>query len=265
MKPLDLRVLFEDEHILACYKPPQIATQSCSIRTPDIVSLAKNYLSGHPVTHAPYRGGQASSDKVYPSGHPVMHAPYRGGRTSSDKVYLGIIHRLDQPVSGILVFAKTPFAAKLLSAQLADGGFGKYYRALVENAPNAPSGIVANYLVRDGRTNTSRICTQDTPGAKYASLKYTTVKKGHELFSPQQNRTDSSQSRAELDICLDTGRHHQIRVQLTGLGCPIVGDTKYNPNAARQGGKQTLCLCAYKLEFAHPKTNERLHFELGTG
>lgn len=243
MKPLNFRVLFEDNHILACYKPPQIATQSCSIHTPDMVSLVKNHLAGHP----------------------VMHAPGRGGRTSSDKVYLGVIHRLDQPVSGILVFAKTPSAAKNLSAQLTNGSFGKYYRALVENAPSAPSGIVTNYLVRDGRTNTSRICAQDTPDAKYASLTYKTVEKGHEFFSPQQDRADSSQPRAELDICLDTGRHHQIRVQLAGLGCPIVGDTKYNPNAARQGGKQTLCLCAYKLEFAHPKTNERLHFELGTG
>ena len=75
---------------------------------------------------------------------------------------------------------------------------------------------MSNFVLLDGRTNTSRICAQDTPDAKYASLTYKTVEKGHEFFSPQQDRADSSQPRAELDICLDTGRHHQI-MQITDV------------------------------------------------
>lgn len=250
MKPLNFRVIFEDKHILACYKPPQIATQSCSIRTPDMVSLAKNHLAGT-------KAASASSER------PTNCSG--GRRASSGEIYLGVIHRLDQPVGGILVFAKTPSAAKNLSAQLAAGGFGKYYRALVDGVPDAPTGTVTDYLVRDGRTNMSRICAKDTPGAKYASLKYSIVEQEHALFRSQKDTADPSLPRTELDICLDTGRHHQIRVQLAGLGCPIVGDAKYNLNTPRKNSRQYLCLCAYKLTFTHPKTNEPLQFELGTG
>ena len=235
MKPLNLQAFFEDEHVLVCYKPPKIATQSCIINAPDMVSLIKNHLSRD--------------------------------RLSSKEPYLAVIHRLDQPVSGILVFAKTPFAAKQLNEQLRNHGFGKYYRAVVEKAPATPEGTVINYLIKDSKTNTSKICQENTPGAKFARLHYKTIEKGQGLFNLGRSKFKFTPSQIELEIKLDTGRHHQIRVQLAGLGCPIVGDTKYNPLASGHDQKnwQELCLCAYKLEFRHPKTNEPMCFELDRG
>ena len=125
-----LNILYEDPHILVCVKPHGIATQSKSIRYPDMGSLIKNHLA-----------------KSSGSRNPGSAEPY-----------LAVIHRLDQPVAGILVFAKTPAAAKDLNKQLQNQGFGKYYRALVANTPSTKEGTLENYMVKDARTNTSRIC-----------------------------------------------------------------------------------------------------------
>ena len=239
MKPLNLQAFYEDEHIIVCFKPPRFATECCKIGSPDMVSLVKNHLSQT--------------------------------KNTSGEPYLSVIHRLDQPVSGILVFAKTPFAAKNLNRQLTHNGFGKYYRALVDGIPAESEGTLENYLVKDGRTNISRVCTKDTPGEKYARLHYKILKRGHPIFNWGRGifkNAPSPTEPAELDIRLDTGRHHQIRVQLAAAGCPIIGDTKYNPNfsdKARQTEQkewQDIRLCAYKLEFRHPKTNKPMHFEI---
>lgn len=220
-----LNILYEDNHILVCEKPSGIAVQSRRIGTADMESLLKNHI---------FREGNGQRPP-----------------------YLAVIHRLDQPVRGILVFAKTPFSAKELNRQLTDGSFGKYYRALVDGIPSKPEGILTDYMIKNGRTNLSSICAKDQPGAKQARLTYHTVAP-EELFFPAPA---ASSHQTELEIKLDTGRHHQIRCQLAHLGCPIVGDAKYNPNAQR---RTTICLCAYKLEFRHPKTKEKLTFKLST-
>ena len=189
MKP---HILYEDQDIIVCLKPAGIPTQTSRPGLPDMVSILKNHIY------------QNSAHKKQP--------------------YLAVIHRLDQPVEGLLVFAKTPAAAKELNRQLQSFGFG-------------------NYLVKDGRTNTSRICTEETPGAKVARLSYHIAK------------TTAEFSLAEIH--LDTGRHHQIRVQMAHLGCPIAGDRKYGPN---QTSFSQLQLFACRLEFAHPKTKKHMEF-----
>ena len=224
-----LNILYEDPHILVCVKPHGIATQSKSIRYPDMVSLIKNHLA-------------KSSGSRNPS---------------SAEPYLAVIHRLDQPVAGILVFAKTPAAAKDLNKQLQNQGFGKYYRALIANTPSTKEGTLENYIVKDARTNTSRICSAKENGSKIARLHYDTVPVTDWLFT-----APAAFHGTELEIHLDTGRHHQIRVQLASVGCPIVGDTKYNQELSDTTGWQTIRLCAYKLDFKHPITHKTMHFQL---
>lgn len=224
-----LNILYEDPHILVCVKPHGIATQSKSIRYPDMVSLIKNHLA-----------------KSSGSRNPGSAEPY-----------LAVIHRLDQPVAGILVFAKTPAAAKDLNKQLQNQGFGKYYRALVANTPSTKEGTLENYMVKDARTNTSRICSAKENGSKIARLHYDTVPVTNWLFT-----APAAFHGTELEIHLDTGRHHQIRVQLASVGCPIVGDTKYNQELSDTTGWQTIRLCAYKLDFKHPITHKTMHFQL---
>ena len=221
------KILYEDSHIIVCKKPAGIPTQTKRIGTHDLVSLLKNHLA-------------ASA----PSGK----APY-----------LAVIHRLDQPVSGILVFAKTPAAAKALTQQLTRQGFGKYYRALVEGIPPHQEDTPENYLVKDPKSNTSHVCEKNTPGAKLARLHYKIVKKGQGFFNRGRGIFKNTTAPIELEIHLDTGRHHQIRVQLAAMGCPIIGDSKYNPNA---DSGQPLMLCACRLEFSHPVTKEKLAFQL---
>lgn len=228
-----LEILYEDNHIIVCVKPHGIATQSSNLRSVDMVSLLKNHIKEQ--------------------------------NKSGKDPYIAVIHRLDQPVAGILVFAKTPFAAKELNKQLQNKGFGKYYRTLVNSPPPAPEGTLENYLVKDAVNNTSRICDKNTPNAKFARLYYKLIKKGQGYFNWGRSNSNFTPSPIELEIILDTGRHHQIRVQLAHIGCPIIGDTKYNPDTKNNSEWQYLMLCAYKLCFRHPKTNKEMNFSLSIG
>lgn len=226
MNKTNLNILYEDSHIIVCIKPHGIATQSKQIGSPDMVNLIKKHI--------------------------FLNSPDKG------EPYLAVIHRLDQPVKGILVFAKTPFAAKELNKQLTSQGFGKYYLAAVEGKLPAPEGTLENYLVKDKRTNLSRVCDKNTSDAKLARLHY-------RALSYDQNKIllgEYQPGTTPVEIKLDTGRHHQIRVQFSHIGCPLVGDTKYNKTLIGQKGWREIALCAYKLEFFHPKTGKPMHFIL---
>ena len=160
----------------------------------------------------------------------------------------GVVHRLDQPVSGVMVFAKTKEAAAALGRQIASGLADKFYYAVTDGVPEAGKGQFTDYLLRDGRTNTSAVVESSTPGAKRAELSYEVLE--------QKN------GRAVLRIHLGTGRHHQIRVQLAHAGMPIVGDRKYNFKENMKLSGEPLCLCSYKIGFRHPKTRRNLAFEI---
>lgn len=207
---MKLDILYEDKDIIVCVKPAGIATQSSRIGTPDMVSLLKNHL--HQTT---------------PGKQP----------------YLAVIHRLDQPVTGLLVFAKNKKAAAELNHQLTTAGFGKHYLARLSSIPALEEANLTDYMIQDRRTNTSRVCPPDTPGAKEARLHYKIIAK--------------DEHSAVADITLDTGRHHQIRVQMSHLGCPILCDTKYGSSVSGQ-----LQLFAYRLTFRHPTTKKPLEFTL---
>ena len=204
---MELEVLFEDEDLLVCYKPAGIATQTAKTTEQDMVSLIRNYRA----------------DK-------------------GEDTYVGVIHRLDQPVEGVLVFAKNAAAAAILCKELKQRQFAKYYYAIVTRENLPPSGVLEDYVVKDGRKNRAMIVKESHPRGKKAVLHYQVV-----------NKIDD---RSLLDIRLDTGRFHQIRVQLAGRTAPILGDVKY-------GGTKTgqpLCLCSYRLQFTHPVSEEGMDF-----
>ena len=211
---MNLRILHEDEHVIVCYKPAGIATQTAKMGAQDMESLLKNYL---------YK-----KEKKMP--------------------YIAVIHRLDQPVEGILVFAKTPFAAKELNKGLQGAGFGKYYKAVVCGIPKEKKATLEDYLVKDGKTNTSRVGKKDEAEAKKAVLSYEVLRQ--------------EADKALVQIKLETGRHHQIRVQMANMGCPIWGDTKYNSGENVDKSWKNIALCAYHLEIVHPKTKKKMTFEI---
>lgn len=211
-------ILYEDPSLLVCIKPAGVPTQSSQIQVPDMVSLLKNHL---------VLSGCAAPGK---------------------EPYLATIHRLDQPVEGILVFGKTPAAAKELSRQLQAGQFQKYYYALLSAAPSHHSGSLEDFLIKEPRGNISKICSANTPGAKKALLDYKIIDTKKDIPLP-----------VLVEIHLHTGRHHQIRVQMAHAGCPLVGDTKY-VTAGATVSSQPLSLCARRLCFLHPKTKKEMDF-----
>lgn len=210
---MNLNILHEDDHVIVCYKPAGIPTQTKKLGEQDMVSLLKNYLKGG---------------------------------------YVAVIHRLDQPVEGLLVFAKTPFAAKELNKGLQGAGFGKYYKAVLWGIPKQKKAVLEDYLVKDGRTNTSRVCGPSEKDAKKAVLSYEVIVTGK----------DDSKDISLVKVKLDTGRHHQIRVQMANMGCPIWGDAKYNTAMVQDRRFRQIALCAYRLEFMHPKTKNKMEFEM---
>lgn len=220
-------IIFEDEHIIVAYKPAGIATQTARIGQQDMVSELKNYLSRKPENKG--------------KGEP----------------YLGLVHRLDQPVSGILVFGKTRQAAASLSRQIAEGTFYKHYYAVIYGKPEIEKGRLTDYLHRDGRTNMSIVVNKDFPEAKKAVLDYRLVKTLMVL--------EAFQEASLMEIELLTGRHHQIRVQMANAGMCLLGDSKYgteqDKHFSREIGCKNVALCAYRLEFRHPKTGREIHFE----
>jgi len=214
---MNLKILFEDTHIIVCYKPSGVPTQTAKLGAADMVSLLKNYL-------------------------------YKNQKEKKEP-YVAVIHRLDQPVEGLLVFAKTPFAAKELNKEMQKGaGFGKYYQAVLCRTPEKELGKLENYLVKDAKTNTSRVCSPSEKDAKKAILNYEVLAK--------------SEKKCLVKVKLETGRHHQIRVQMANIGCPILGDTKYNTLENVDKNWKQIALCAYRLEFTHPKTKKAMVFEI---
>lgn len=213
---MGVHIIFEDEHVLVVRKDAGIPVQAGKMRIMDLQGLIKNEL---------YRRNP------------------KGGEP-----YLGMIHRLDQPVEGVMVFAKTLFAAGDLSEQVTDGRMKKLYLALLCGKPAEDSGKLVDYLVKDGRTNTSSVAKEYSKEAKRAELNYRVLKREEE--------------RTLVEVELITGRHHQIRVQMANAGWPLYGDTKYNPQFHQPEEYVQTALCAYKLSFVHPKTKKVMEFSI---
>lgn len=204
------RILYEDRDIFVLYKPSGLAVQSARPSVPDMMSMLRSEL---------------------------MERGERGAR-------LGLVNRLDQPVEGILLVGKNEKAAADLNRQIQDHiHTEKWYQALVCGKLSPKEGTLVDYLLKDGRTNTSRIVPEGTKGGKRSELRYETLRE--------------QEGKSLLRIRLLTGRHHQIRVQLAHAGAPIAGDLKYGAADAGQ-----LCLCAFKMTFLHPRTRERMSFEV---
>lgn len=233
------RILYEDKDILVCCKPAGIAVQSARATEPDVVSELKGYLAAKGTAAVETPGSMACVRCGLPSGR--------------EPVYLGIIHRLDQPVSGILVFSKNRRAAAELSRQAADRSMEKVYRAVVrtEEALDGDWHELTDYMKKD-RDGVARIAGSKDPEAKKASLRYRCLKQ--------------EGGRALLEVELETGRFHQIRLQLSNAGMPIVGDAKYAGECQRRAdaeeGIRTIGLQAAKLCFTHPVTKKRVCYEL---
>ena len=202
-----MNIIYEDNHLLVVDKPINIPMQLDSSNDIDLLSLCKKYLK----------------EKYNKPGN----------------VYLGLVHRLDRPVSGVCVFAKTSKAAARLSKQISNHTFKKEYLAVVEDNNLKQCGHFEDYLLKDSKTNTVKI---DKKG-KLAILDYELIKRKDNL--------------ALVKIQLQTGRSHQIRVQFSSRNHSLYGDQRYNKNA--KVGQQ-IALHAYKITFKHPITNEVVEF-----
>ena len=203
-------ILYEDNHLLVVEKPENLPVQADASGDADLLSLCKTYIKE------------------------TYHKP--------GEAYLGLVHRLDRPVGGVMVFAKTSKAAGRLTAQFKDRTAHKRYVAIIEGTAPA-AGECVDWLYKDESTNTTRVVPEGTDGAKKAILRYRTL--------ARENGTSL------LDVELLTGRPHQIRVQLSSRGLPIVGDMRYNPKA--KPGTQ-IRLHAYTLTVKHPTLNEPMTF-----
>lgn len=159
-------------------------------------------------------------------------------------VYLGVVHRLDRPTSGIIVFAKTSKALTRLNDSFKNRETQKTYWAVVKNFPPKDKDTLIHFLKRNPKNNTSKAYTKEVPESKKASLDYSVIRKLDNYFA--------------LEINLHTGRHHQIRAQLTAIGCPIKGDLKYGFDRSNPDGG--IHLHARKLVFTHPVTKEIITF-----
>lgn len=207
----NISILYEDNHLLVVVKPPNLLSQADQTGDEDLLSLLKEYIR-----------------KTY---------------NKPGNVYLGLVHRLDRPVGGVMVFAKTSKAASRLSEQVRQGTFKRGYVAIVAGHPKPLQGTLRNFLLKDGRSNIVSVVKPNTPGAQEAVLDYKVV--------------DMNATHSLVRIRLRTGRSHQIRVQMADKGHPLLGDQRYGP---RSNERKQIALWAERISFAHPTTKEVLEF-----
>ena len=163
-------------------------------------------------------------------------------------VFCGLTHRLDRPVSGVVIFAKTSKALERINNMLKNHDIKKTYWAIVKNPPKQNEGTLVNYLVRNEKQNKSFAYSTEKPNSKRAELNYKVIGK--------------SDNYTLLEVNLITGRHHQIRCQLAAMGCPIKGDLKYGFDRSNRDG--SISLHARSVEFTHPVSKELIHVEAPT-
>lgn len=209
----ELKVLYEDNHIIVVRKKPNIPSQADKTEDSDMLTIIKEYL--------------------------------KGKYNKPGNVYLGLVHRLDRPVGGVMVFAKTSKAASRLSNQVREKIFKKKYLAVVDGKFEKAKGTLEDYLYKDERNNISKIVKPEKKNAKLAKLDY-------EVLAYNEVKDLSL-----VKVNLHTGRHHQIRVQLANSGHSIFGDQKYGK---RGKGKQ-IALWAYELTIQHPVSKEEMTFK----
>lgn len=221
------KVIYEDKDIIVAQKPAGLATQTARVGQADMVSELKNHI-----------------------------APAQGGKSP----YLGVIQRLDQPVEGLLVFAKNQKAAADLTKQLSGQTLNKQYYAAVCGYAPTPEGELVDYLWKtpDGKAQVVTGEQDKHPEAKRAVLRYRII--------GERNLLPSSTGSGVFftDIHIETGRFHQIRAQMAHAGMPLLGDVKYGTEESmarsRELSVRNVALCAYKLEFLHPFTGKPLSF-----
>ena len=206
-----MEVIYEDNHVIVVNKPQGIPSQADKTGDLDMLTMVKQYLK----------------EKYNKPG----------------EAYVGLVHRLDRSTAGLMIFAKTSKAASRLSNYIREGNFKKEYLAVVcKKLDIGKTEVLEDYLLKNERTNTSRVVNECTKGAKKAKLEYTVIGNIEEY--------------SYLRVKLYTGRHHQIRVQMSHIGCPLYGDIKYG------GPKGKLALFATHLETYHPTRDEILSFDL---
>lgn len=157
-------------------------------------------------------------------------------------VFLGVVHRLDRPVAGLVVFGKTSKATSRLSKMFRDGDVHKTYWAIVQNCPDAQEQTLVNWIVRNEQKNKSFAYDHEVPNSKKAVLSYKVI--------------GNSERYTLLEVNLLTGRHHQIRCQLAHIGCPIKGDLKYGARRSNPDG--SISLLSHKVEFVHPVSHKQI-------
>ena len=209
----ELNVVYEDNHIIVVVKPQNVPTQEDESKDKDLLTMVKEYI------------------KVK--------------ENKPGNVYVGLVHRLDRPTGGIMVFAKTSKSASRLTQEMHTGDFKKRYLAVVVGKPREKRAKLVNYLLKNARTNTVQVVPELTTNAKRAELDYVVL--------------DDNEKVSLVEVNMATGRSHQIRVQLKNIGCPIYGDVKYGGDKLAKG--HNLALWAYELKFVHPTTKENMTFK----
>ncbi len=214
---MEIEVLYEDRDIIVVLKPQGVPSQEDKTGDEDMLLLLRRYLN----------------------------------QKGESEPYVGLIHRLDRPVGGVMVFAGNQKAAALLSKAVHENKVQKTYYAVACGQPPKECGQLRDYLLKNGRTNLSAVVPQGTKSAREAILDYQLLEK-----------TEDGEYGALslLKIRLKTGRHHQIRTQLSHHGLPLWGDTKYNPAFAKVRGRVQIALWSGGLHFRHPSDGREMDF-----
>ncbi len=209
----DLTILHEDNHIIVVLKPQNIPSCEDESKDRDMLTIIKDYIK-----------------ETY---------------NKQGNVYLGLVHRLDRPTGGVMVFAKSSKAASRLSQQMIEGDFEKRYYTVLVGEPKEEKATLTHYIKKNAVNNMVYVCPPTVNGAKMAKLDYTVL--------------ESKNGLSLTDVRLHTGRSHQIRVQMNAIGCPVYGDMRYGGEKAKKG---YLALWAYYLSFTHPVSKERMVFRV---